>query len=342
MTKSIFQGWQKMNQKPLVFSDLDEHIEGFFLYKIAEGLSPATIVSYKRTMFLLSTFLEKEKTDQIQPKILIAFMNWLRNEYVPSRFSGKKDPLSEKTLRNHWVALKSFFRWLEIDLEINNLMAKVPSPKPKNSPIEPLKKEEIEMLLKAARNTRMAATTKRTSFSMRRPTALRDVSLILMLLDTGLRAGELIALNIEGVDLSTGKVIIKHGPPGGAKGKIGRILFIGVRTRKALWKYLRSRGKDLDAREPLFVSIHDRRMTSNGLRLIIKSLAKKAGIKSCYPHLLRHTFAITFLRGGGDIFTLQQFLGHQSLEMVRRYALIAEIDLQSAHRRASPVDNWLL
>ena len=75
---------------------------------------------------------------------------------------------------------------------------------------------------------------------------------------------------------------------------------------------------------------------------LISSIGHRAGVKDAYPHKLRHTFAITYLRSGGDVFTLQQILGHAGLEMVRHYARVAQSDVADAHRRASPVDNWRL
>lgn len=80
----------------------------------------------------------------------------------------------------------------------------------------------------------------------------------------------------------------------------------------------------------------------NSLRQLVRAIADRSEVKNAYPHKFRHTFAITYLRSGGDIFTLQALLGHNSLEMVRHNAQIAEVDIEHAHRKASPVDNWRL
>jgi len=221
-------------------------------------------------------------------------------------------------------------------------MKGVPAPRFEIAPVEPFSKEEVEALLKACEFCREANTRDRRRFTMRRPTARRDRAIILTLLDTGLRATELCSLTIGDVDQKMGRIEVKHGPRGGAKGNKGRVVFLGKSARRVLWRYLAERedGEDPDA--PLFLGIFNRPLNKNGLRQLIAGLGKKAEVKDCYPHRFRHTFAITYLRAGGDLFTLQALLGHSTLDMVRRYARIAEIDIQQAHRRASPADNWRL
>jgi integrase/recombinase XerD len=163
-----------------------------------------------------------------------------------------------------------------------------------------------------------------------------------MLLDTGLRATELCSLTINDVDLKTGKVTIRHGIAGGAKGGKGRTVYLGKVARKAVWRYLASREDGDDPDAPLFISHADRPFNKDSLRVLINRLGSRAEVKKTYPHKFRHTFAITYLRSGGDVFTLQSLLGHGSLDMVRHYAQIAEVDVAQAHRKASPADNMRL
>jgi len=77
---------------------------------------------------------------------------------------------------------------------------------------------------------------------------------------------------------------------------------------------------------------------------LIHTAGERAGVPGAHPHRYRHTptGVITFLRNGGNVFALQTILGHESLEMVKRYLKIAQTDLQKVHQDASPVMNWLL
>ncbi len=321
---------------------LSKAIQGFINYKTAEGLSQRTIYSHER---LLNKWLEHIgdlEVGRITSQDVVQYINWLRNDYVPIRYSGKTHPLSPKTLRNVWVTLSSFYTWATQEMHLPNIMKDVPTPRTKKVPIQPFSQDEVQRMLKACSYSREAHPDNRKSFVMRLHNTHRDQAIILTLLDTGLRAMELCKLMIANVDQKTGRVEIKHGVIGGAKGGKGRTVYLGKSTRRALWRYLveREDSNDLDA--PVFVAQNGHPFNPDSLRHIIKGIADRAGVKNAYPHKFRHTFAITYLRSGGDIFTLQALLGHNSLEMVRHYAQIAEVDIEQAHRKASPADNWRL
>ena len=110
---------------------------------------------------------------------------------------------------------------------------------------------------------------------------------------------------------------VKHGLKGGAKGGKGRVVYLGKIARRTLWRYLTGRDDGDDPRAPLFTTKSYRAFNKDALRQLINSLGEKAGVKKCYPHRFRHTFAITYLRSGGNVFTLQMLLGHNSLDMVK-------------------------
>ncbi|NLU53729.1 MAG: tyrosine-type recombinase/integrase [Clostridiaceae bacterium] len=333
-----------MNHKPsgLLISIA---IGGFIQFKAAEGLSPSTISSYDR---ILKQWLERQPdidVGKVTAQDIRNYLTYMRNDYVPQRITGHNDrKLSSKSIRNIYIAFKAFFRWLSDEFGVDNPMAKVPAPKFQEPVIEPFTQQEVEAMLKACEYKSEAKTTRRRSFVMRRPTARRDRGCILVLLDTGLRASELCALKIGDVELKTGRINVKHGREGGAKGGKGRIVYIGKAARRAVWRYLAEREDGEDPEAPLFLGAHNRPLTKNALRLMITQIGKKAGVKRANPHKFRHTFAINYLRNSknGDIFTLQMLLGHSSLEIVKRYLLLADIDLERAHRLASPADNWRL
>lgn len=113
------------------------------------------------------------------------------------------------------------------------------------------------------------------------------------------------------------------------------------RTAQALWRYLSTR-PEAQPDESLFITYNGREIDPTQIAKSLKTLGNKAGVKGVHPHRFRHTFAIQYLRNGGDPYTLQLLLGHSTLEMVKRYLSLAQMDIDKAHRRASPVDNWAL
>jgi integrase/recombinase XerD len=159
---------------------------------------------------------------------------------------------------------------------------------------------------------------------------LRDRAIVLVLVDTGIRASELCALRVG--DLAGSRLFVRHG-----KGDKARPVFIGDVTRQALTDYLsrRAAGKN----EPLFVS-HETggALQYIGLHEILQRLGKRAGVVvAC--HGLRRTFAVESLRAGCDLVRLAKLMGHSDLTMLERHYLpLLEDDLAAAHRATSPGD----
>ena len=100
--------------------------------------------------------------------------------------------------------------------------------------------------------------------------------------------------------------------------------------------------QDAPVRDPLFASLQGGALDRQALLALLVDLGARAGITDVHPHRFRHTFAINFLRNGGNVYELQMALGHTTMEMVRTYLALAETDLQRAHEEASPVTRWHL
>jgi integrase/recombinase XerD len=122
------------------------------------------------------------------------------------------------------------------------------------------------------------------------------------------------------------------------KGAKERIVPIGASARRALVRYLATRAA-VAAGDPLFGGRWGSALTARGIQLAIARLGRRAAVGTrCSPHTFRHTFARGYLVNGGDVFSLQQILGHATLDMVRRYVSLSEADLVARHRTASPAD----
>lgn len=164
----------------------------------------------------------------------------------------------------------------------------------------------------------------------------RDTALLLVLLDCGVRASELCALNVGDVDLLTGEVRVQRG-----KGSKDRVTFVGARTCKALLRYLATR-PGTQPTAPLFVALREgTRLTYWGLRSLLERLGDRAGVDDCDAHRFRRTFAVESLRAGMPVMQLAAMMGHGSLPVLQRYLRMLTADLQAAHAEHGPVDRLL-
>lgn len=126
------------------------------------------------------------------------------------------------------------------------------------------------------------------------------------------------------------------------KGSKERMVRLSANTTKAIWHYLTTR-PEAASTEPLFSNhAETSHITRRNLLTLLSRIGALAGVKDVHPHRFRHTFAIEFLRNGGNIYALQEILGHASLDMCKRYLTLAQADAEAAHKIASPVANWKL
>jgi len=307
---------------------LSQALDGFLLSKRIEGLSPRSLEGYERQITHLVEFLNDPPLSSISTNDLRQFFDYLRTDYTPQRLSGDTSPLSAQTIKNYWIALRSFYTFAVDELGADDAMQPISPPKVTPAPVTPFTQDEVERMVKACT---------RTKDGRRHPNAHRNRAILVTLLDTGLRVTPLCSLKIGDYDQENGRLSIRR-----SKGGKRRVVYVGTIARKALWRMLAEREDRDDADAPLFASHNGNHLSRSWVRKTINSLGERAGVDNAYPHRCRHTFAIQWLRNSGDIFTLQRLLSHSTLEMVKRYLAIADVDAERAHRTASPVDNWKL
>lgn len=326
---------------------LSQACTGFIYYKTAVGMSPHTIADYRNTFNKLKMFYGDN--DPVFGKIprqqMVDFFAWLQNEHVSTPGGCAKrptKPLAPKSIFNIHTNMSSLWHWGVNEGYVEKNLIRTIDPPPYEEPvIVPLSRDEIAGLLKVC-DTQAVGGPK--SHIRNRATGERDRCIILVLVDTGIRAEELCNLTMTDLNLSTNSLTVRG--KGAGKDKAKRVVHFGKIAAQALWKYIAPRlGNPEKAKGPLFLnlwSVVDSPLNRNALLQLLHRLGERAGINDVHPHRFRHTFAINYLRNGGDVFTLQQLLGHSDLEMVKRYARIAQTDCADAHRKASPADNWRL
>lgn len=301
-------------------------LEGFWMEK-RRGLSPNTVKGYSGVFRRFAAFVGEDKPlEGITASHVRGFLNEM----------AERDN-AEKTILNAWITLSSFWSWAERELGTPHVIrGRVARPKWHRPQVEPYTEAQVSSMLQMCEwNAPWQTGTGRWTKS-KRPSAMRDRAIVLTLVDTGLRSQELCNLTMADYDRVNGRIRVLRG-----KGNKMRFVWAGENTRKAIWRYLVQRGAT-EATAPLFAGLAGKRLNRDNLRRMIQTFAKRAEIGGATVHRFRHTFAIWFLRNGGNVLALQDLLGHERLETVRIYAKLAEVDLQTAQRRASPADHWKL
>jgi site-specific recombinase XerD len=224
------------------------------------------------------------------------------------------------TVKAYHRILDAFFRWcLEEERIDESPMKRVPKPKVAQEQVKPLTGEELTVLLDAPN---------RRTF-----VGLRDVAIMALMADTGLRVSE--AVNIKLGDLDTrARAVTVTG-----KGDKPRTVFYGEAVAGHLRSYLRRRARR-GSEDLLFVNSLGEPILRWAIVERMRDYGYAAGIrgKRVSPHTLRHTFAVNWLKNGGDTLSLQRLLGHSSPAMTARYVNFCTADLAAMHRIVSPLD----
>lgn len=280
-------------------------------WKKAQGLSKQTLDDYKRHV---SQFYNK------YPNAFGSQPRQLENQLC-EYFAENIKPA---TYNNRLVYLRAFFEWC---VEKTGLLA--------HNPLIGFKKRKAEgRVVQHDEDTLIAlinAPDKKTY------AGLRDFALILLTLDTGIRPKEAFTLLPDDFNVRASELYVRAE---NAKTRISRTLNLSPQTAKAISELIVNRPKEWKKTTPIFCTNEGGSLTRHTWGDRMEMYSKKLGVK-IIPYDLRHSYAIGFLRGGGNALALQRSLGHTDLTMTKRYVNLAESDMKEQHAMASPLNRLL-
>ncbi len=282
----------------------------------ALNLTAGTQNWYRGHLRSMRVFLESRGVHdlgEVTPALLRGHLAHLREKGV-----------SSETVERAYGGLRCAFRFWKREGELAaNPMELVERPRHERVLIRPLSPEQAALLV-AAPDARTVA-------------GLRDRAIFMLLLDSGLRVSELLSLEAERVDWEDCTATVM------GKGRKERSVPFSERTCAALREYAQARAGGPVESPVFFLGLTGKPMHRGLVRALMVRYGRRVGITGVRlsPHTLRHTFAVMYIRNGGDPFSLQEILGHSTLEMTKRYVHLARRDVSEQHKKFSPMDALL-
>jgi len=281
-----------------------EQIEAFLTYLTTEkDCSENTTSAYRNdlTQFMSTITDQVTNWQEIDHAILVAYVSFLQQKKYAS-----------STIARKIAAVKSFFHYM---LDTGRLQddptATLDSPRVQKRLPKILTSEEVDLLLNRP-------------VQMTDPKSLRDKAFLELLYATGMRVSELVALDVGDVQLGAHEVHCM------SRANRHRTLPLSERAASAIRLYL-ERGRAVLLRngkeKALFLNHRGKRLTRQGLWLIIKGHVQEAGLDTnVTPHTLRHSFATHMLDGGADLRDVQKLLGHANISTTQIYTEMPSLD----------------
>lgn len=286
-----------------------------FLQALAagQGCSPHTLAAYRGDLEQFAAFLEQEgcSCSQVDRALARRYMAHLqRRPYAPSSVARKV------------AALRAFYAHL--------VRQGVLPAHPLRDLGTPRLPQRLPRFLTVEETVALLLTP-----DLRTPQGLRDRAILEMLYSSGVRVGELVALDLDDVDWGRREVQVV------GKGGRERLALVGRPALRALRAYLRQGRPRLAGKRPcpaLFLNRCGGRLTDRSVRTIVGQYARLAGLgEDVTPHTLRHTFATHLLEGGADLRIVQTLLGHARLTTTQRYTHISQRHLREVYGRIFPL-----
>jgi len=290
---------------------MKSQVNNFLAYLENErGLSPRTIIAYRRDLESLLEYLQTQEIDQPEQV----------SQHIIRAFIAQKhrQGLGGKSLQRLLSAVRSLFRWmLREGLAEHNPATPVKAPKsPRHLPAT-IDADSIGQLLNIPCDT---------------PLAIRDKAIMELIYSSGLRLAEVTDLGWNQVDLQGGMVTVR------GKGNKTRMVPVGRVALAALVAWHREQvsmsGFDTSA---VFTSRQGNALSQRAVQARIKYWARHQGLpQRVYPHLLRHSFASHMLESSGDLRAVQELLGHSDISTTQIYTHLDFQHLASVYDKAHP------
>jgi len=297
---------------------VDHYVNGFLLHRESEGRSPRTLEWHRGALRVFTSWLRENGHDE-NPTTWDSTLIRRYFVHLQDRASARGGKLSSQSVKTYAISVRAFCRWLHDEEYIDtNMVERVAVPKSAQRVKDPFTTDDIRRLLAAAKADKRMG--------------LRDYAVILFLLDSGCRASEVVGMKTA--DILWSQMLAKvYG-----KGSKERVVFLSAETLRAMQRYAMRAPQGADT---FFRTEEGIEMTASGLLTLTKKLATRANVGNVHPHRFRHTFAITFLRSGGNVLALQRLLGHTTLTMTQHYVALVSDDLAREHVDHSPVVTML-